>query len=151
MIGALMLIDTDVPGYGIPLPLIAAVVVFSVAFVFGVSRLALRARRRPVVTGSEGLIGSLGVMLDAGPLPGGVTEDVIANANADASANAAGIATTNATTGGMLAGWAQVQGERWRVSSTAPVAVGQAVRVTARRGLTLTVVPAEVQQQGEHT
>jgi len=151
VIGALMLIDTDVPGYGIPLPLIAAVVAFSVAFVVGVSRLALRARRRPVVTGSEGLIGSLGVMLDAGPLPGGVTEDVIANANADASANAAGIATTNATTGGTLAGWAQVQGERWRVSSTAPVAAGQAVRVTARRGLTLTVVPAEVQQQGEHT
>ena len=66
VIGALMLIDTDVPGYGIPLPLIAAVVVFSVVFVLGVSRLALRARRRPVVTGSEALIGSVGVVLDGG-------------------------------------------------------------------------------------
>ncbi|MFL9996980.1 nodulation protein NfeD [Paraburkholderia sediminicola] len=133
VIGALMLIDTDVPGYGIPLPLIAAVVVFSVVFVFGVSRLALRARRRPVVTGSEGLIGSLGVVLD-----GGLSPD-------------AGLLPGDAAAGGALAGWAQVHGERWRVSSTAPVAAGHAVRVTARRGLTLTVVPAEARQQGERS
>jgi len=42
---------------------------------------------------------------------------------------------------GMAAGWAQVKGERWQVSSAVPVAAGQAVRVTARNGLTLTVVP----------
>jgi membrane-bound serine protease (ClpP class) len=118
VIGALMLMDTDVPGYGIPLPVIAAVVVFSVLFVLGVSRLALRARRRPVVTGSEGLIGSVGVVLDGG------------------------LQLEDATPGGAPAGWARVQGERWRVSSAAPVAAGQTVRVTARRGLTLTVVPA---------
>jgi membrane-bound serine protease (ClpP class) len=119
VIGALMLMDTDVPGYGIPLPMIAAVVVFSVLFVLGVSRLALRARRRPVVTGSEGLIGSVGVVLEGGlPAPA-----------AAAAAN------------GMLGGWAQVKGERWQVSSAVPVAAGQAVRVTARNGLTLTVVP----------
>ncbi|RKE38530.1 membrane-bound serine protease (ClpP class) [Paraburkholderia sp. BL23I1N1] len=133
VIGALMLIDTDVPGYGIPLPLIAAVVVFSVVFVFGVSRLVLRSRRRPVVTGSEALIGSLGVVLDDGLLPEG------------------GPLPGDAAAGGMLAGWAQVHGERWRVSSTAPVAAGHAVRVTARRGLTLTVVPAEALQQGERS
>ncbi|MFM0669700.1 NfeD family protein [Paraburkholderia sediminicola] len=125
VIGALMLIDTDVPGYGIPLPMIAAVAVFSVVFVLGVSRLALHARRRPVVTGSEAMIGSVGVVLDGGLSPADVTAD------------------------GALGGWAQVHGERWRVSSTAPVAAGHAVRVTARRGLTLTVVPAEARQQGE--
>ncbi|MFM0222032.1 NfeD family protein [Paraburkholderia dipogonis] len=125
VIGSLMLIDTDVPGYGIPLPMIAAVSVFSVVFVLGVSRLALRARRRPVVTGSEAMIGSVGVVLDGGLSPADVTAD------------------------GALGGWAQVHGERWRVSSTAPVAAGHAVRVTARRGLTLTVVPAEARQQGE--
>ncbi|OLL28397.1 serine protease [Burkholderia sp. SRS-W-2-2016] len=117
VIGAMMLMDTDVPGYGIPLPLIAAVVVFSVAFVLGVSRLALRARRRPVVTGSEALIGCIGVVLDGGLLP------------------------EPASGGGALAGWARVHGERWRVSSSAPAAAGQTVRVTARHGLTLTVVP----------
>ncbi|MFM0209797.1 nodulation protein NfeD [Paraburkholderia sediminicola] len=137
VIGALMLIDTDVPGYGIPLPLIAAVVVFSVVFVFGVSRLALRARRRPVVTGSEALIGSLGVVLDGGLVPDGGPLQ--------------GDATADAAAGGALAGWAQVHGERWRVSSTAPVAAGHAVRVTARRGLTLTVVPAEALKQGERS
>ncbi|MFM0237337.1 NfeD family protein [Paraburkholderia phytofirmans] len=125
VIGALMLIDTDVPGYGIPLPMIAAVTVFSVVFVLGVSRLALSARRRPVVTGSEAMIGSVGVVLDGGLSPADLTAD------------------------GALAGWAQVHGERWRVSSTAPVAAGHAVRVTARRGLTLTVVPTEARQQGE--
>jgi membrane-bound serine protease (ClpP class) len=118
VVGAMMLMDTEVPGYGIPLPLIAAVVVFSVAFVLGVSRLALSARRRPVVTGSEALIGCVGVVLDGGLLP--EPEHVV---------------------GGTLAGWARVHGERWRVSSTTPAAPGQSVRVTARNGLTLTVVP----------
>jgi membrane-bound serine protease (ClpP class) len=117
VVGALMLIDTDVPGYGIPLPVIAAVTAFSALFVFTVSSVALRARRRPVVTGSEALIGSLGVVLGEGLVPHGST--------------------------GTGEGWAQVHGERWQVRSTAPLAPGHAVRVTARRGLTLTVVPAE--------
>jgi membrane-bound serine protease (ClpP class) len=131
VIGAMMLMDTDVPGYGVPLPLIAAVVVFSAAFVLGVSRLALHARRRPVVTGSEALIGCVGVVLDGGLL----------------AENAAD---------GTLAGWARVHGERWRVSSATPAAAGESVRVTARHGLTLTVVPvspvnAPDALQGEHS
>ena len=132
VIGAMMLMDTDVPGYGIPLPMIAAVVVFSVVFVLGVSRLALRARRRPVVTGSEALIGSVGVVLDGGLQP----ERATPGAPADTPA-----------------GWARVHGERWRVSSTAPLAAGQPVRVTARHGLTLTVVPASPREaaQGEQS
>ncbi|WP_345816213.1 nodulation protein NfeD [Paraburkholderia sp. PREW-6R] len=133
VIGALMLIDTDVPGYGIPLPMIAAIVVFSVGFVLGMSRLALRARRRPVVTGPEALIGSVGVVLDDGLLADETTGAPDAH--------------------GAAAGWARVQGERWRVSSTAPLAAGHAVRVIARRGLTLTVVPTDARQdhRGEHT
>jgi membrane-bound serine protease (ClpP class) len=115
-IGALMLIDTEVPGYGIPLPMIAGVTLFSVLFVFTVSSVALRARRRPVVTGSEAMIGSPGVVLDEGLMPyDGV---------------------------GVCVGWARVHGERWRVESVEPLAAGHTVRVAARRGLTLTVVPA---------
>ncbi|NPT39730.1 nodulation protein NfeD, partial [Paraburkholderia xenovorans] len=83
VIGALMLIDTDVPGYGIPLPMIAAVAVFSVLFVLGVSRLALRARRQPVVTGSEALIGSVGVVLDGGLLPENAASDASPDAASD--------------------------------------------------------------------
>ncbi|MFP3582602.1 nodulation protein NfeD [Paraburkholderia sp. SIMBA_055] len=128
VIGALMLIDTDVPGYGIPLPMIAAVTVFSVLFVLGVSQLALRARRRPVVTGSEGLIGSVGVVLEGG---------LVAASDAAADPGAANSS---------LAGWARINGERWQVSSAVPLAAGDAVRVTARQGLTLTVEPVAAAQ-----
>jgi len=63
-VGAIMLIDTDVPGFGIPLGLIATLAIVTGAFVFLVAWIAMRARRRPVVTGSEELIGSVGEMLD---------------------------------------------------------------------------------------
>jgi membrane-bound serine protease (ClpP class) len=39
-------------------------------------------------------------------------------------------------------GWARVHGEQWRVVSDVPVRRGEPVRVVAREGLTLTVVPA---------
>jgi len=63
-IGAVLLIDTDVPGFGIPRALIAALAIVTALFVFVVSGVALKARRRPVVTGREALIGSVGVALD---------------------------------------------------------------------------------------
>ena len=63
-IGAVMLIDTDVPGFGIPWWLIGTLAAVSALFVFFVAGAALRARRRPVVTGHEELIGSIGVALD---------------------------------------------------------------------------------------
>jgi membrane-bound serine protease (ClpP class) len=67
-IGAVMLIDTDVPGFGIPLSLIAVLAVLTGVFILFISAAALKARRRPVVSGSEELIGSLGEILDdAGP------------------------------------------------------------------------------------
>ncbi len=64
-IGAIMLIDSDVPGFGIPLSLIVVLSVLTGVFIFFISGAALRARRRPVVSGSEELIGSVGEMLDA--------------------------------------------------------------------------------------
>ncbi|MBN3762465.1 nodulation protein NfeD [Burkholderia sp. Ac-20365] len=140
-IGALMLIDTDVPGYGIPLPMIAAVVVFSVLFIFGVSGLVLRSRRRPVVTGAEAMIGSVGVVLDDG-LIADDTDQPRADSPQDSLLHGEP----------QRVGWARVHGERWRVCSTAPLAAGHAVRVTGRRGLMLTVVPASnASQQGERT
>jgi membrane-bound serine protease (ClpP class) len=65
-IGAVMLIDTDVPGFGIPIALIVVLAALTGLFVFFVSGVALKARRRPVVTGSEELIGSVGEVLDDG-------------------------------------------------------------------------------------
>jgi membrane-bound serine protease (ClpP class) len=63
-IGAVMLIDTEVPGFGVPRGLIVIVAAFTAAFIFFVAALALKARRQPVVTGHEGLIGSIGVALE---------------------------------------------------------------------------------------
>ena len=62
-VGALMLIDTESPAYGVPLGLVAAVSVFSAGFIFVVAGVALKARRRPVVSGQETLSGSLGEVL----------------------------------------------------------------------------------------
>jgi membrane-bound serine protease (ClpP class) len=59
-----MLVDSDVPGFAVPLWFVAAITLLSAAFVFLVARLAIRAHRRPVVTGSEELIGSVGVALE---------------------------------------------------------------------------------------
>jgi membrane-bound serine protease (ClpP class) len=61
--GAVMLIDTDVPGFGIPLSLIASLAAISGLFLFLLSTLLVRARRRPVVSG-EAMIGVQGVVLD---------------------------------------------------------------------------------------
>ncbi|HTH58609.1 MAG TPA: nodulation protein NfeD [Paraburkholderia sp.] len=117
-IGALMLVDTDAPGYGVPIPLIAGLALGGAAFVATVSGVALRARRRPVVTGAEALVGSVGVVIGDGLDP--------------ASAAAA-------EHGASSAGWARVRGERWQVVCDAPLRAGSRVRVTGRDGLTLTV------------
>ncbi len=64
VIGALLLFDTGAPGFGIPLPVVATIAVLAALLVGGTVSAALRARRRPAVTGSEALIGSVGEMID---------------------------------------------------------------------------------------
>ncbi|NDP39704.1 MAG: nodulation protein NfeD [Rhodoferax sp.] len=64
VVGSIMLIDTEAPGFGIPTGLIATVAVVNVLFVLVVFRLALRARKRPVVSGSEELMGASGEILE---------------------------------------------------------------------------------------
>ena len=63
VIGSVMLIDTDVPGFGLPLPLIFGVAAASALFLIGAATVALRARRRPVVSGRELMVGSTGEVL----------------------------------------------------------------------------------------
>jgi membrane-bound serine protease (ClpP class) len=62
--GAMMLIDTDVPGFGIPLGLIATIAVVTVLFVLVVVGMAVKSRRRPIVSGREELAGGAGEVLD---------------------------------------------------------------------------------------
>ena len=63
IIGSVMLIDTDLPGYGIPWQLIVPVAVASGLFSFFVVGMAIKARARPVVTGAEEMIGARGEVL----------------------------------------------------------------------------------------
>jgi len=65
VIGSIMLIDTDVPGYSIQWQLIAAMAATSAAFLLLALNFALRARRRPVVSGREQMIGETGEILEA--------------------------------------------------------------------------------------
>jgi membrane-bound serine protease (ClpP class) len=106
IVGGLMLIDTEVPGFGIPVAAVVTVALASAVLIFAVGGFALRARKRPVVSGRESMVGTTGRVV---------------------AADADGV-------------WAEVQGERWRVRSDAPLAPGDRVRVTAVDGLTLTVV-----------
>lgn len=71
--GAVMLIDTDVPGFGVPLSLVAALCGVSAIFLLGMSMLLLRTRRRPVVSGADTLVGSVGVVVDDTPADGWAT------------------------------------------------------------------------------
>ncbi|MGE5524666.1 MAG: NfeD family protein [Rhodospirillaceae bacterium] len=64
--GMVMLMDPDVPGYGVPLPFVVGVGLFSAGLVFATVSLAARARRRPVVSGSEDLVGAQGVVIQDG-------------------------------------------------------------------------------------
>ncbi|WP_256573104.1 nodulation protein NfeD [Pseudomonas sp. CC6-YY-74] len=57
--GALILIDTEVPGFGIPLTLIVTLALTTGAIIFAIVSMALRARRRALVGGDSELIGSL--------------------------------------------------------------------------------------------
>ncbi len=63
--GALMLIDGDVPGLQISMAFIVPLAAVSAVVLGGAGALALRARRRPPVSGVEAMIGTTAVALEA--------------------------------------------------------------------------------------
>ena len=108
--GGLLLFDHDARGFGVPLPLVLGLAATTAAAILLGGNMALKARRRPVLSGREALAGEPGVMLEV----------------RDGES------------------WAQVRGERWRVTSTQPLTSGQRIRVTGLSGLsslTLQVLP----------
>ncbi|WP_428420568.1 NfeD family protein [Methylibium sp.] len=62
--GALLLIDSDAPGFGVPRWLVAALTVVSAAFVLGVAGMAAQARRRPHANGAAALLGASGELVE---------------------------------------------------------------------------------------
>jgi len=64
--GALLLIDSDVPGLRIPLALVVGLTLASAAAVIGIAGMAARARRRPLVGGETRLLGAAGEVIEFG-------------------------------------------------------------------------------------
>jgi len=109
--GAIILIDTDVSGYGIPTGLIVGIAIFSAILIVVMIKIALRTRRQRVVSGADMLLG----------LTAEVVSDVAGGTRPE--------------------GWGRIQGENWKIFSKAPLRKGDRARVVARKGLVLEVEP----------
>jgi len=64
VLGSIILIDSDLPGFEIPYALIGGVAAASAAFLIFVVGMLVRARKRPVVSGREEMIGAAGEALE---------------------------------------------------------------------------------------
>ncbi|WP_460732477.1 NfeD family protein [Lysobacter tyrosinilyticus] len=64
IVGSLMLFDTEAPGFGVSGRLIGGIAAASAAAFMGVVWLAMRARRQPVVTGIEEMLGQTAIATD---------------------------------------------------------------------------------------
>ncbi|QUJ70358.1 nodulation protein NfeD (plasmid) [Photobacterium sp. GJ3] len=85
VIGSVMLMDTEVPGYQIALPLIIGLTVTSALFTFVILSLLLKSRRKPVTTGVEMLAHDEGRVVSGFPGEGRVlVEGEIWQARCDA-------------------------------------------------------------------
>ena len=103
--GSIMLMDIEVPGYGVNRGIILGIA-SSAAAIMGVTiYLVWRSRRAPVVTGGAAIVGQF-------------------------------VETLEFQDG---EGWAMLGGERWRVRSARPLAVGQRARVIRMQNLVLDV------------
>lgn len=64
VLGSVILIDSDLPGFEIPYGLIGGVAAASGLFLFFVIGMIVKGRHRPVVSGREEMVGALGEALD---------------------------------------------------------------------------------------
>jgi len=64
VIGSVMLIDTDIPGYGVPWTVIAPVALTSAVFIFFVASMAVKAHKRSIKSGREEMPGLTGTVLE---------------------------------------------------------------------------------------
>ncbi|OBT32415.1 NfeD family protein [Vibrio splendidus] len=71
-LGSIMLMDTEVPGYQIALPLIIGISLFSVAFIVVTISMLARVRNKPVTTGMEAVVGDTGKVVSGFPGAGRV-------------------------------------------------------------------------------
>jgi membrane-bound serine protease (ClpP class) len=64
VLGSIILMDTDVPGFGIDISVIATFAVTSIILLVFVVGMAIKAQQRPVVSGMEELLGSEALVLE---------------------------------------------------------------------------------------
>jgi membrane-bound serine protease (ClpP class) len=64
VVGSIILMDTDVPGFGIPMAMIGSVALLGGSAVMAIIWFAVRARNRPIVSGREDMIGAAAIALD---------------------------------------------------------------------------------------
>ncbi len=64
VVGGLFLVDTEAPGFGVPLSFIIGMALLSAALLFAIGTFAVKARARRVVSGAEQLVGARGDVLD---------------------------------------------------------------------------------------
>ena len=64
VMGSIMLLDIDIPGYGISLPLVATVTLVTAGFFLVVVGMAIKARNRSIVSGREEMVGDTGVVVE---------------------------------------------------------------------------------------
>jgi len=64
VIGSIILVDTDLEGYGVSIPFIVAMGITNAILFGALVAMAMRARKQPVVSGREEMIGSIGEVLD---------------------------------------------------------------------------------------
>lgn len=64
VVGGLFLVDTEAPGFGVPLSFIVGMALLSAALLFAIGTFAVKARARRVVSGAEQLLGACGDVLD---------------------------------------------------------------------------------------
>lgn len=75
VLGSIMLMDTETPGYQIAIPLIVGLTVVSALFTFVILTLLLKTRRKPVTTGIEVLLGQSATVVSGFPGDGRVLVD----------------------------------------------------------------------------
>lgn len=66
LLGSIMLMDTNVPGFRIALPIILALTTVSALMLLLVLSMIVRARKQPVVSGSAALVGETAEVVDTG-------------------------------------------------------------------------------------
>jgi membrane-bound serine protease (ClpP class) len=114
VIGSIILMDTEVPGFGIDISVIISFTLTSVLMFIIIVGMAIKARRRPVVSGMEELLGGQAI----------VRHDF---EHHDFEYH----------------GRVTIHSETWQAVSDTPLHKGQKVEVTGLQGLTLKIEPLQ--------